>query len=595
MTAHQHEQQEPTTSEPVAEVSMNGGTGETGEKAGHFGAILIDAAKLKKPQPSKHGERPDLLIDSNTGLLWDEMCGQIGSGPTSGLFRRTDEMVRVLWVGEDGYTPPVNMGPDDDDSPAMVSAVKPVQLAGMLSTVYRPCRIMANGAILYLTFPPSMAAMLHGRAADLPKLRPFRGVVHSPTLRADGTVNTEAGYDELSRTVFMPQDEQMVPVPDDPSTEQIVAARDLLASLIEDFPFATVHDRLNYLCMLITPVMINVLPPPWPMLLLNAPMAGSGKTLLADIVRILYGGMMRTGFAADDENEVRKSITTAMDRGTGGCICWDNLSGTVKSPDLAYLLTGKRYVDRRLGVTGDVDAANNRLIIGTGNNISVGGDIPRRVLWSTVDPDVPRPQDRTDFAIKDLAGYVEANRVQIIAAALTLARAWIIAGRPPGVAVGGQDTYATWRTGMAGLLAVAGFDGVLGHRDTDRAPESADGADWPGFLATLYGYEIFRLPFKAATLRIACDGYGDDGHGQAIELDDMVPDDFDFKKKAPGWGKVLAEKVGHHFGEYVVRAAPDIDHSKAFYVSRPKAEAAAKEAKAALAAELAAAADAGDY
>ena len=78
------------------------------------------------------------------------------------------------------------------------------------------------------------------------------------------------------------------------------------------FPFETDHDRANYIGALLTPALLRLLPPPWPMLCLNAHQPGSGKTLLGSCIRVLHGGTHRASLPWDDE-EIRKQITT--DRG----------------------------------------------------------------------------------------------------------------------------------------------------------------------------------------------------------------------------------------------------------------------------------------
>lgn len=66
----------------------------------------------------------------------------------------------------------------------------------------------------------------------------------------------------------------------------------------------------------------------------------------------------------------------------------------------------------------------------TGNNIKFAGDIADRVLLSTIDPQMERPETRK-FKIENLWAHVAENRAKYVNAALTILRAYDLAGRPP--------------------------------------------------------------------------------------------------------------------------------------------------------------------
>ena len=64
----------------------------------------------------------------------------------------------------------------------------------------------------------------------------------------------------------------------------------------------------------------------------------------------------------------------------------------------------------------------------TGNNIVIVGDMTRRAIVTTLDPQLERPELREFMG--DPVGDVLADRGRYIAAALTIARAYAAAGRP---------------------------------------------------------------------------------------------------------------------------------------------------------------------
>ena len=60
----------------------------------------------------------------------------------------------------------------------------------------------------------------------------------------------------------------------------------------------------------------------------------------------------------------------------------------------------------------------------TGNNLRVAGDMPRRSFGIRLDANAERPWERTGFKIAGLQQHVLANRGDLLAAALTIIRAW---------------------------------------------------------------------------------------------------------------------------------------------------------------------------
>jgi hypothetical protein len=71
----------------------------------------------------------------------------------------------------------------------------------------------------------------------------------------------------------------------------------------------------------------------------------------------------------------------------------------------------------------------NILWTATGNNLTFKGDMPSRTLISRIDAKMERPEER-EFQIPDLAAHLTANRKKLATAALTILRAYHVAGRP---------------------------------------------------------------------------------------------------------------------------------------------------------------------
>jgi putative DNA primase/helicase len=68
------------------------------------------------------------------------------------------------------------------------------------------------------------------------------GIITTPTLRADGSLLSEPGYDPQSSLYLLPT-LQLSPIPEHPTKEQARAALDMLIDLLSEFPFAKPIDR----------------------------------------------------------------------------------------------------------------------------------------------------------------------------------------------------------------------------------------------------------------------------------------------------------------------------------------------------------------
>jgi hypothetical protein len=169
--------------------------------------------------------------------------------------------------------------------------------------------------------------------------------------------------------------------------------------------------------------------PTAPMFLFDAPTRASGKTLLARIVaNITTGREVPSISFTGDQDEERKRLISALLAGDA-VVFFDNISHPLDGDALCSALTQPFIQDRKLGISGMVMAPTCATFIGTGNNIRCRGDMVSRVLVSRIDSGEERPEER-EFD-RDIIKHVQINRGTIVAAALTLMRAYAVAGAPP--------------------------------------------------------------------------------------------------------------------------------------------------------------------
>ena len=311
------------------------------------------------------------------------------------------------------------------------------------------------------------------------------GVIEAPAIRPDGTIITQPGYDEATGVYYAPtKGFQDVPfsVPDEPTQEDIKAAKMTIAEIICDFPYVDDASRINSIATMITPVVRDLIKGNVPMALFNKPQPGTGASLLTDIIGIISTGRPAAMFTAPkNAEEWKKSITSALIDGRM-VVTVDNIDGKLYSSVLASLLTSELWHDRILGRSEMVTLKHRMVWIGNGNNIQLGGDLPRRCYWVRLDAQMARPQERDGFRHSDIKEYVMLNRASILSAILTLARAWVVAGKPEPKDVPKLGGFEAWVSVMGGILSYAGYTGFLGNQREMYDANDVDTPQWEGFL-----------------------------------------------------------------------------------------------------------------
>jgi hypothetical protein len=274
--------------------------------------------------------------------------------------------------------------------------------------------------------PKDLAEQILARQTQAPYL-PFpalEAIVETPVMRPDGSILDRPGYDPATRLFYAPQvGMQVCTVPDVPTHAQRETALALIEETIGEFPYVSDADHANALALLLTPLVRPAIKRHVPLALLDAPKPGTGKGLLADVVSLIATGNCAAILAAPEKDEEwDKRITAILLQGRT-IICIDNIVGTLQSASLEGVLTAEVHEGRVLGQSTMVKVPNRATWLATGNNIRLGGDLPRRCYRIRLDPHVSRPWMRSGFTHEDLTGWVAEQRASLIAALLTLARA----------------------------------------------------------------------------------------------------------------------------------------------------------------------------
>jgi hypothetical protein len=311
---------------------------------------------------------------------------------------------------------------------------------------------------------------------------PLAGVVEVPTLRPDGSILATPGYDRATDLVYLADPSLTVPpIPEYPSTNDVQQAVSTVEDVFFDFPFVDQASRANAWAVLVTTVIRHAIPGRVPLCLTDAPKAGTGKGLFTGIISVIATGRLAAMFSApDDDDEWRKQLTSALLAGATMIII-DNLEGRLDSPSLSRALTAPIWADRILKTNTMAHLPNNATWLATGNNISLGGDMPRRCYLVRMDARHPKPWERTGFRHPRLEEYVTKNRGELVAALLTIIRGWYAASCPV-VSVPPFGGFEAWAETTGGILAYAGIDGFLSNLPALHSQLDEDTPVWATFF-----------------------------------------------------------------------------------------------------------------
>ena len=278
------------------------------------------------------------------------------------------------------------------------------------------------------TDPPGRHASVLHDASAYPHLPVLAGLARQPYLRPDGSLVREAGYDPATGVFGLHQARAYV-VPECPLRSDAIAALNLLREQLAEFAFAAESDRAAALAAILTAAIRSSLPLA-PMFHVRAHMVGSGKSYLCELIAAFATPQRGTPttFPADDE-ECRKLLLAELLRAPA-VIEFDNLTGDlVAHKSLCVALTSEFMAGRILGVSKTATVNTRALFLSSGNNVGPVQDMTRRCVTIRLDPGVEIPASRT-FRRPELVRELLIDRGRYVSAALTIVRAWIVAGRP---------------------------------------------------------------------------------------------------------------------------------------------------------------------
>ncbi len=324
-----------------------------------------------------------------------------------------------------------------------------------------------------VTAPPGwLVDAIHLRWHFGELIRVLTGIIEAPTIRSDGSILQTPGYDAATGLLFDCNAEFPL-VPESPSQEDVATALESLYHVICDFPFASDADRSVWVALVLSMIGRPCVDGCVPMFPVTANIRGSGKSMLFDAASIIaYGHRAARQTFASDDKEMGKVITSLAIQGTSS-VLFDNLNVQLRGSALDTALTGTTWNDRILGesrMTGDLPM---RIVFtATGNNLTYGTDIARRVVPIRLVSVLAEPEGRSDFVHRDLLGWVASERPRLAVAALTILRGFYAAGCPE--QAGGEfGSFEAWSRIIRGAILWAGGADPLLTRESAKANDES--------------------------------------------------------------------------------------------------------------------------
>jgi RepB DNA-primase from phage plasmid len=289
------------------------------------------------------------------------------------------------------------------------------------------------------TDPPiQLVRMVLGRERKwaFPKIS---SIITTPTLRADGSLLATPGYD-LRSELYLMLDMSLPPIPAIPTREDALKALATLKELFQEFSFKRKALDLSVaLAGLLTALLRGSLPTS-PVFLVRAGAPGTGKSYLVDVISMIATGRLCPVITASPSREETEKRLGAVLLSGSPIVSLDNVTHDLEGELLCQITERPVVRIRILGRSEMPDCECHTTVFSTGNNITFASDMVRRGLRCDLETLDERPEFR--LFQRDALALARSGRPRYVAAALTVVRAYLVAGAPQ--VCGPFGSYADW-------------------------------------------------------------------------------------------------------------------------------------------------------
>ena len=318
---------------------------------------------------------------------------------------------------------------------------------------------------------PVLAAVM--ARASYPGFREIEGVLEHPALAPSGGIIWD-GYDPETRFLCIPSMRFDPPTPE-PTQADAAAALGELREVYEQFYHRTENEKMVPVASILTMLARPAIRGACPIFIFDGSVKGAGKTLQADAAITIATGRIPPPTGYPDDAETLEKVLGALAVMAPAAVKWDNLVGRFGGGQLDAVTTARdTYQFRILGQSKMADLPWRSVQFATGNNIQLRGDTGRRCLIARSEPDIERPEEREDLKHDPLLPWVIENRARLVRAALTVLRAWVVAGRPRMGCANWGGGFEAWSAIIPPAIVFAGGADPLHCRPAvtgDEEPE----------------------------------------------------------------------------------------------------------------------------
>ena len=441
----------------------------------------FEAVPIETQAVASGPELPLLLITSEHETTTRVIDLLVAGCPS--LYQRHGTLVRLVLPTGVGIM----------DSSARIVDVTPAWLRDVISTVARFCKQVGDDVRNCLV-PEWMPIIMLSRGV-YPGVRHLIGVVETPVFLKDGRILTAVGYDSGSCLYLHPVTAE-VKVSVAPTRQDAIRAMEELVDVVDEFPFGESPSPESQcaaaLALMVTPVARLAIEGPVPFGVIEASSQASGKGLLAQVIhRIATGRPAEVLPASGDQEEFKRALLPVLREGIR--VAWlDEVPNPFGGKFWNAMITAwPTYADRVIRTSGLARVQAMTCWIISGNNVQLMDHSSRRAIMVRLEPDVERPEARSGFKHDNLLDWVDTQQPRLLAAILTILRAFHLAGRPRGLpdSVG---SFEAWdRLVRQCVYWVSGVDPLIATRATAEVADLrrmawGDLAEalWEGFEST---------------------------------------------------------------------------------------------------------------
>lgn len=451
---------------------------------------------------------------------------------------------------------------------ARMSPLTTVSLADMTARAMRVHKYDARAEDWIDINPPvEMTATLLSREGRW-KVPAVAGIITTPTLRPDGSILNRPGYDPATR-LYLALDPgfEMPTLMARPDRKEALAALAFIKELLAGFPFVSDADMAVALSGILTALVRGVIPTA-PLHAIRAHSPGTGKSYLVDLAATIATGRRCPVIAAGKTEEETEKRLGALLRDAVPVVSIDNVNGELGGDMLCQLTERPLVRVRILGKSEAPELEVRSTAFATGNNLTLVGDMTRRAVVCSLDAEMDRPELRT-FGF-DPIERVMARRGDYVAAALTVIRAYRIAGAPQ--VCGPIGSYEDWSDMVRAPLI------WLDEADPVESMETAREED-PELAAIRELFEHWREHLKLssgyttnAITKTACEKRAGASFDYSVQ-DFIAPEFRDLLLRQAGdggavnsrrLGKWLSKIKGRVVGGYRIEMKEDGSHGNRF-------------------------------